>query len=137
MREGVETVVFLSALSFSSGSSIAGSALGITAALFLGFLIFSGSKKVNLNAFFLITSILLILFAAGFIAQSIHEFQEAALIPVFIEHLWSVNHLIDGKGTLGGILKGLFGYNGNPSLTEVIVYLLYIIATFSFWKRKL
>ena len=76
LREGVETVVFLSALSFSSGSSIAGSAPGITEALFPGFLIFSGSKKVNLNTFFLITNILLILFAAGLIAKVYMNFRK-------------------------------------------------------------
>ena len=31
------------------------------------------------------------------------------------------------KGTIGGLLKGFFGYNGDPSLVEFIVWLLSII----------
>jgi high-affinity Fe2+/Pb2+ permease len=28
------------------------------------------------------------------------------------------------------MLKALFGYNGNPSLTEVLAYFIYFVATF-------
>ena len=30
------------------------------------------------------------------------------------------------KGTLGSLLKGLLGYNGNPSLLEVLAYWTYL-----------
>lgn len=136
LREGIESVIFLSALNFSSGSSIAGASLGFIAAIILGFLIFTGSKKVSLKIFFMLTNILLILFAAGLLAHGIHELQEAFLLPVFIEHLWDINNLFHEKGTLGGIAKGLFGYNGNPSLIEVAAYSSYIIFVAVIWRKK-
>ncbi len=136
LREGIESVIFLGALNFSSGSSITGASLGIITAVILGFLIFVGSRKISLKFFFSATNILLILFAAGLVAHGIHELQEAFLLPVFIEHLWDINHLLHEKGTLGGIVKGLFGYNGNPSLIEVTAYSSYLILAVFFWKRK-
>ena len=136
LREGIESVIFLGALNFSSGSSITGASLGIITAVILGFLIFMGSRKISLKFFFSATNILLILFAAGLVAHGIHELQEAFLLPVFIEHLWDINHLLHEKGTLGGIVKGLFGYNGNPSLIEVASYSLYIIIAVFFWRKK-
>ena len=56
---------------------------------------------------------------------------EAGLIPAIIEHAWDVNNLLDENSTGGAMLKALFGYNGNPSLSEVLAYLAYFVVTFS------
>jgi high-affinity iron transporter len=85
---------------------------------------------LNIQRFFQITSVLLILFAAGLFAHAIHEFNEAGLIPTLINPLWDINHILDENSVLGGILKALFGYNGNPSLTEVLAYLGYFVAVY-------
>ena len=37
---------------------------------------------------------------------------------------------MDEKSTFGLLLKALFGYNGNPSLTEVLAYAAYFVAIF-------
>jgi high-affinity iron transporter len=57
-----------------------------------------------------------------------HEFNEAGLIPSVIEHVWDVNAMVDETSLPGELLKTLFGYNGNPSLTEVFSYLAYLSA---------
>ncbi len=136
-REGIETVIFLGASSIlSSNNTLFGAILGILAAIFLGYLIFVGTKKINLKIFFNITSILLILFSAGLVSHAIHELQEVNVFPVLDEHIWDINPkvLIDGSypllhenGYIGGTLKGLFGYDGDPSFLEVVGYLIYII----------
>ncbi len=126
LREGIESVFFLGALNFSSGSSITGVMLGFFSAVLLGFLIFTGSRKISLKIFFQLTNILLVLFAAGLVSYGIHELQEAALLPVFIEHLWDINAILHEKGMLGSIAASLFGYNGNPSLFEAAAYGTYI-----------
>ena len=63
--------------------------------------------------------------AAGLVAHGIHEFNEAGLVPPVIEHIWDRNHILDEKSAQGGLLKALFDYNGNPSLTEFIAYIAY------------
>jgi len=145
LREGIETVIFLGAASFvATDNNLIGAAAGILAAIVLGYAMFVGSMKINLKRFFNITSILLVLFAAGLVAHGVHELQEAGIIPTVIEHVWDVNPqvnpdgsypLLHENGYIGSILKGLFGYNGNPSLIEVLSYLGYLLLVFVFWRR--
>jgi len=136
LREGIETVIFLGAASFvSTDNNMIGVLAGIIVAIFLGYAIFVGSMKINIKNFFNITSILLILFAAGLVAHGIHELQEAIIIPTVIEHVWDINTILDENGHIGSILKGLFGYNGNPSLIEVLSYFIYLVFVFVLWRN--
>ena len=129
-REGIELVLFLVAARAASNplQTLLGAALGLAAAVFLGWLLFRSTRRLNLRQFFQVTNVLLILFAAGLVAHGVHEFNEAGLIPPVIEHVWDMNHIVDENSTFGEILKALFGYNANPSLTEVISYLGYFLA---------
>jgi len=146
LREGIETVIFLGAASFvSSSNSLIGASAGIVAAILLGYAIFVGSMKINLKRFFNMTGILLILFAAGLVAYGVHELQEAKIIPTWVEHLWDINPSVNPDGTYpllhengygGSILKGLFGYNGNPSLLEVLSYVTYLGLVLILWGSK-
>jgi high-affinity iron transporter len=126
-REGVETALFLSASAFAAdgGGTLAGALLGLAIAATLGWLIYASTVRLNVRLFFNVTSVLLLFFAAGLLAYGVHEFQEASLLPMTIEHVWNINHILDEKSTLGEIMKALFGYNGNPSLLEVISYVAY------------
>ncbi len=67
LREGVETVIFLAALPSSDITIGIGAILGFVAAIIIAFVYFSQSKRFSLRTFFLINSILLIIFAAGMI----------------------------------------------------------------------
>jgi high-affinity iron transporter len=40
--------------------------------------------------------------------------------------MWSINNVLDDGSGVGLWLKALFGYNGNPSLLEVVAYPLYL-----------
>ena len=145
LREGIETVIFLSAASIASAeNNLAGAIIGVVAAILLGYVIFLGSVKINIKNFFNVTSILLILFAAGLVAHGVHEFQEAGVMPILVEHVWDINPAVNADGSypllhengyVGSILKGLFGYNGNPSLLEVLSYVVYVVIVFILWKN--
>jgi high-affinity iron transporter len=132
VREGIETVLFLTAAAFSAtpAQTLIGGVLGLLIAVALGWMMFTAGKRLNVRAFFRTTSILLILFAAGLLAHGVHELQEASLLPTIIEHVWDMNHILDEDGTVGVFLKALFGYNGNPSLVEVTSYLGYFLAIY-------
>jgi high-affinity iron transporter len=140
VREGIETVLFLTAASFSATPAQAqiGGALGLAVAVVLGWLIFVAGKQLNVRAFFRTTSVLLILFAAGLLAYGVHELQEAALLPILIEHVYDINPVLDENGAVGVFLKALFGYNGNPSLLEGIAYVVYlgVVGTATWWSEK-
>ena len=135
LREGVETVIFLGAASFVNGpNTLLGGMIGVVSAIFIGYLIFVASVKINVKKFFNMSSFLLILFAAGLTAHGVHELQEAAVLPTYIEHVYDINHFVNEKGTAGSLMKGLFGYNGNPSLIEIISYLLYFVVVIVLYK---
>ncbi len=134
LREGVEMVIFLGAASQVEETSIFAPLLGIGVALIIGWIFFWGTTKLRVKWFFEVTSMILILFAAGLVAHGVHEFQEAGLLPVFVENLWNVNWLIDERGTFGSILKALFGYNGDPSFIEVLSWSIYLILIFGVYR---
>ena len=146
LREGIETVIFLSASNVASeSSSLIGAAAGIVLAMVVGYLFFFSTKDIDIKRFFNYTSFILVLFAAGLVAHGVHELQEAGIIPIFIEHIWDINPavvikgefpLLHEKGLIGGILNGLFGYNGNPSLLEVITYIIYLFSAAWLWRRE-
>jgi high-affinity iron transporter len=128
VREGIETALFLTAAAFSATptQTLIGGALGLALAVILGWLIFAAGKRLNVRLFVQVTSIFLILFAAGLLAHGVHEFQEAGLLPTVVEQVWDINPILDEGSVTGTFLKALFGYNGNPSLLEVIVYSIYL-----------
>jgi high-affinity iron transporter len=127
LREGVELALFLAAATFSSGArqTVPGALFGLGTAALLGWALFATTVRLNLRRFFQVTGILLIFFAAGLVAHSLHEFNELGWVPSVIEHVWNLNPILDDQSTLGQILATLFGYNGSPSLTEVLAYVFY------------
>ena len=138
VREGVELALFLAATSFSAGAqaTVVGALLGLVAVSLLSWGIFASIVKLNVGQFFSVTSVLLILFAAGLVAHGVHEFNEAGLIPAIVEHVWDTNAILHEDSFVGLILKTLLGYNGNPSLTEVLAYIGYYVAVFGYLRAS-
>jgi high-affinity iron transporter len=128
LREGIETALFLTATAMVADERqvFMGAVLGVATAVLLGWVLFSATIRLNLRRFFLVTSFLLILFAAGLFAHGVHEFVEAGWLPAFIDPIWNLNPILDESSLTGSMLKALFGYNGNPSLTESLAYVLYL-----------
>ncbi len=128
-REGIELALLLVATALQ-GSFLAtglGAAFGIGLATVIGALLYQGVLRLNLTAFFRVTNILLLLFAAGMVGLGTHELIEGGLLPAFIDPLWNINPLLSDKSVPGELLKSLFGYNGDPALTEALVYLAYLV----------
>ena len=154
-REGVEVVLFMYAIVIqSNGLSIGGSVLGSVVALMIGYAIFVQGKRVPLKQFFNFTSILLIFVCAGLVAYGVHEFEEAFYTKNEMKQMeiWNVNDkgpvfgfnidnngiskpLLSDKGAIGQLFKGFFGYNGNPTSTELVSWLLTLILVSFLWKR--
>lgn len=138
LREGIELALFLTASAFASGAreTLIGALFGLAAAAILGWGLFASTIRLDLRRFFQVTGVLLVLFAAGLVAHGVHEFNEAGWIPSVIEHVWDLNPVLDEQSTLGMVLSALFGYNGNPSLTEIVAYLAYFtLIGFSLIRR--
>jgi len=144
VREGIELALIITAAFFVGDQSqvtvntiqtLSGTVLGLGTAALLGWTLFATTLRLDLRRFFQVTSILLILFAAGLVAHGVHEFNEVGWIPAVVEHVWDVNAILDETSVPGQLLRTLFGYNGNPALTEMIAYFAYLIVVSIFWGR--
>ena len=129
-REGVETALFMFAAAQSATAlqTLAGGVLGLGAAVLLGYLLYRGTYRLNLRAFFNVTSVLLLLFAAGLLAHGIHEYQEAGVLPVLVEQVWDTSRILPERSVAGSLLGAVFGYNATPSLLEVLAYGFYLLS---------
>lgn len=82
-REGIETVLFLAAVSFRSAEllNLVGGIAGLGLAALLGVAFFKGSLKINLRKFFDITSAVLLVIAAQLLITGVHELTESGFLP--------------------------------------------------------
>ncbi len=82
-REGVETVIFLRAISSGQGvvGVLVGVSAGVLAAVAFGVFFVKGSVKVDIAKFLKVTAIVLLIFVAQLLINGIHEFFELGIFP--------------------------------------------------------
>ncbi len=129
LREGLESALFMISLTVGSdaGLQVLGGLLGLASAVVIGWLVYQGGSRINLRLFFQITGVLIIFVAAGLVGKAVHEFQEAGLLPILIEHVWTIGFLDPEVGLLGAFAKTLFGLYHRPSLLQVAFYWAYLL----------
>jgi high-affinity iron transporter len=83
VREGVETVLMLSAVSLNSTElmSFIGTMLGIAAAVVFGVTFVKGSVRINLGKFFRVTTVILFFVAVQLVISGLHELSENGVLP--------------------------------------------------------
>ena len=84
-REGIETVLFLAALSMTRSPDLAGFAgglVGLSLAVLFGVLFIRGSLRINLRWFFAVTGFVLLILSVRLAAGSLHEFHEVGLLSL-------------------------------------------------------
>jgi high-affinity iron transporter len=152
-REGLETVLFLTTLAATDSW---GTLLGVTTAsvvvIFLAVILTRGMYRLDIKRFFQVTSIILIIFAAGLAAYGVHELIEAGEsaginIGVLGQHAFDINPprntdgtypLLHEKGAVGAVFAALVGYDGNPEWLRVIAYCGYwlVLGIYFFWAQR-
>ena len=83
LREGVETVLILSAVSLNSSelASFFGTLLGVTLAVVFGVLFVKGSVRIDIQRFFRVTAVILYFVAFQLIVSGLHELSENGILP--------------------------------------------------------
>ncbi|SEN62313.1 FTR1 family protein [Paenibacillus sp. OV219] len=164
LREGVETVFFFAAISggdISQAIQSWGALAGLVAAGLLGVAVFKGSKKIKIGTFFKLTSVFLIMIAAGLFVQAIGVMQDLRIIDslyktpggefgAMYDLTWFMpEHPIDEtnyirdtghhpilNGQIGIFFKAFLGYTQDPSLEEFALYWLYYVMVFVLLARQ-
>lgn len=144
LREGIETALFLFGTDQATGDSkaatLVGGLIGLAVAAVLGYLIYQGGIHLDLRIFFKVTGALLLVVAAGLLAFSVHELQEAHVLPGDDAKAFDTSHILPSdpaESLIGGMLRALIGYHDNPSVLEVVAWAGYLlIAGFFFFKPE-
>ena len=154
LREGFETAIFLiSSFSITGTFSYLGFFTGALLAILIGYLIVAQGRKINLRSVFKYTTLLLVFLSAGMVAYGTHEAEEYLVKSDQIEkssitRVWDIlepvqstdtgqkiYHPLHDKGSIGLFLKGFFGYNSNPNIPEVILWILALLFGLNMWRR--
>ena len=134
-REGAETVLFLWGLVSQTAEGagwggLAGGVLGVVTAAALGLAVFRGGTRLSVRAFFTVTSVVLLLVAAGLFSTGLGKLQGLGVLPP-TDALWDTSFLLSDHGLVGGFATGLVGYRARPTLVEVAGYALYLVVASS------
>lgn len=134
-REGLESVFFLLA-AFQQDVGVQapiGAVLGLVAAILVGMMIYWGGIKLHLAKFFKWTSLFILFVAAGLAAGAIRAFHEAGLWNYLQDIAFNLTDVLSTHSLLGTFLEGILGYQEAPSVSEVLVYFLYLIPALIFF----
>ena len=126
-REGFEIALFLLTIYLSSSptSIFLGFTGGAAAALLVSAALFTSLLKLPLYKTFRITSVLLVLFAAGLLARGVHEFNELGILPelgkvtfAFIPHTSTF---------IGSFIQSIFGMSRTMNTVQIFSYFSYTL----------
>jgi high-affinity iron transporter len=130
-REGLETALFVWASVRASGEGssapLAGVLLGIGTAIVLGWLFYRGALKINLAKFFKWTGGMLVVVAAGVLAYGVHDLQEARFLGGLSDRAFDISGAIPPDSWYGTLLKGVFNFQPDPTVLQLVVWLLYLV----------
>lgn len=135
-REGLETTLFIWTAVKVSGSTVSpliGAVVGLALAVTLCWLLYNRAIKLNLGRFFTITGLALIVIAAGILAYSLGDLQEAGWLP---GHTWLAFDLtghIDPGSWWVTLISGITNLAIKMTVLQVtawVVYLAVVITAF-------
>jgi high-affinity iron transporter len=127
-REGLETVVFTLAIIFSTSTTgaLTGALIGLAGALAMAFVIYRLGHKLNLGRFFTIVGLLLMIFAAGLLADTVENLQQLGWLPLLNVPMWHSGRLLSESSSFGDVLHSFFGYSDAPTPLQLLVYVAYL-----------
>jgi len=127
-REGLETVVFTLAIIFSTSaaSALSGAVIGLAGSLVIAFVIYRLGHRLNLSRFFTVIGVLLMVFAAGLLADSVQNMQELGWLPLLDTPMWHSASLLSQDSAFGDVLHSFFGYSDAPTPLQLLVYVGYL-----------
>jgi high-affinity iron transporter len=127
-REGLETVVFTLAIIFSTSTAnaLTGAAIGLAGALVVAFFVYRLGHKLNLASFFTVIGCLLMVFAAGLLADTVENLQQLGWVRVLDVPMWHTGQILSEDSSFGDVLHSFFGYSDSPTPLQLIVYVAYL-----------
>lgn len=137
-REGLETVFFTLAVAFSASplGLAGGAALGLAGGLSVSYAMYRLGRRVPLGLFFNVLGVLLLLFAAGLLADGIQDYQALAWLPGGNAVLWHSTVLLGQSTTVGDLLHAFFGYTDRPTVLQFTVWAVFLGGSVARYLRR-
>jgi FTR1 family protein len=109
LREGIETVLFLAAVTLTTDAllSFFGGLLGIALAVLFGVSFVRGTARVDLQRFFTVTAIVLFVLSAQLLVGGLHEFGERGTIPIGAREMEMIGPVVKNNAILLASLLAL------------------------------
>ena len=144
-REGLETMVFTLAIIFASSRQAAtpvhgklllvGATLGLACALAIAFAIYKLGAKLNFKVFFQVLGIVLMVFAAGLLADAVENLQQLKWLPLGTHVVWNTSAMVTESSSVGDVLHSLLGYAERPTVLQVAVWVVYVVTSVTIFIR--
>jgi high-affinity iron transporter len=128
-------MVFTLAIVFASSSQapsanrgrwlLVGAFAGLAVSMGLAFWIYRLGHRLNLGRFFRVLGIVLMIFAAGLVADAVENLQTLGWLPSG-HVLWNSSSVVSESSTVGDLFHSLLGYTDHPSALQLVAWLAYV-----------
>jgi high-affinity iron transporter len=127
-REAVETVIFLLAIAYQSSplQLVIGAVIGLAISLAVSFAMYSVGMRINLGRFFAIVGSLLMVVAAGLLADAVQNLQGLGVVPGGSTILWNMSGTLPDDTGIGDVLHGLVGYSAAPTVLQAVLWVAFL-----------
>ena len=132
LREGIEAALFLLAAGTdeAGGAVLVGALIGLALATVLAYAVYWGGRSIPMRAFFKVTGLVLIVFAAGLVAKTVMFLQVSGDIGSLslngVYDLTSYRWLTQ-ETEVGKFLSAMFGWDPRPSLEQVVAWVAFLV----------
>ncbi len=143
LREGFETVIFISAQFQEGWLPVAGAIAGLLGAAIVGVLLFQFGVRIDLRQFFRVLGLLLLLIVAGLIISTLRHVDAAAAaiaqtIPqadfcsesgacILGPQVWDLSKILPDRQFPGILLRSFLGYTQTLYLAQAIGYVSFLV----------
>ncbi|KAG0047634.1 hypothetical protein BGZ83_007339 [Gryganskiella cystojenkinii] len=141
LREGLEAIVFIGGVTFTEQSKAIPAAVvvGVFCGLLVGYILYRGGNKMSLHRFFIGSTCLLLLLAAGLVAKGIASFEaytwakkigaqgdDSATFDPRV-NVWGLKCCDPKNNDAGGwqLFNAIFGWSNIASVGTIVGYILY------------
>jgi high-affinity iron transporter len=138
-REGLETTLFMWTAVKVSGTTLSpliGAAIGLALAITLCWLLYNRAIKLNLGRFFTFTGLALIVIAAGILAYSLGDLQEAGWLP---GRNWIAldltGHINPGSWWVT-LISGITNLALKMTVLQVVAWVVYLVTVITAFVRS-
>jgi len=139
IREGLETSIFLvgqaTSAQASASSIVIGALIGLAAAAAIGWMFYTGSRRIDLRVFFRWTGIGLIFIAAGLLSHAVHELIEVGALTIGTTPVFDISNVLPDEAGIGQFLRAVLGYSAAPEQSTLAVYLTYLVVVLALYLR--